>query len=387
MSGEPRTTVWIIDPISYSGMAYSDVGQMVALQQLDVRPLLVGSDSWMLEPAIVPRIAVFRGAHGSRSRVRKGIAYLASLVRLLLRIARHRPDIVHWQFTELPVADLLAMVAIRVLHIRQVYTAHELLPWTARAHHRGVFALLYRVVDAVIVHSEEQRAELVRRFHVPAARIHVAPLGDYALFATPELPQPDARARLALDHDAPVALFFGTIRPSKGLEVLLDAWALVAQALPHAVLLVAGKPFKGLDTDRLTGQIGRLGIGTSVRTRFEQVSPADTNTYYRAADVVILPYHEIGTSGVLRYAYDSVRPVIATAVGEHPAHVVEGQTGRLVPPGDSVALAAALVEALGERERLRSMGEAARAYAEANFTWLAAARQLLPIYRGVRRGT
>jgi glycosyltransferase involved in cell wall biosynthesis len=266
-----------------------------------------------------------------------------------------------------------------------VYTAHELLPWTARAHHRRVFALLYRVVDAVIVHSEEQRAELLRRFPVRAASIHVAPLGDYALFATPQLPQADARARLDLDHDVPVALFFGTIRPAKGLEVLLDAWALVAQRLPDAVLLVAGKPFKGLDTDKTTAQIRRLGVGTSVWTRFEQVSPDDTNMYYRAADVVVLPYHQIGTSGVLRYAYDSARPVIATAVGEHPAHVAAGQTGQLVPPGDPVALAAALVDALDDRDRLRSMGEAAQEYAAANFTWLAGARLMLPVYRSVRR--
>jgi glycosyltransferase involved in cell wall biosynthesis len=379
-SSEYSPTVWIVDPISYSGMAYSDVGQIVALQELGARPLLVGSDSWMLDPEIIPRIAVFRGTHGTTSRLRRGARYIASLARLLIRIRGSRPDVVHWQFTELPVADVLTMLAIRVLDIPQVYTAHELLPWTASRHHRWLFSRLYRLIDAIVVHNEDQRTEIVRRFSVDPGKVHVAPLGDYALFATPRLPQSEARALLGLSDDRPIALFFGTIRPSKGLEVLLEAWALVARKMPEAILLVIGKPYKGLDTRKTIALIQQLGIEKSVRTRFEQVDPVDTNTYYRAADVVVLPYHEIGTSGVLRYAYNSACPVIATSVGEHGARVIAGHTGHLVPPGNPTALADALTASLGDRPTLASMGEAARAYAADNLGWLDPARELLRIY-------
>ena len=384
---EGAPSVWIVDPISYSGMAYTDVGQVVALQELGARPTLVGSDTWMLEPGIVPRIAVFRGTSGSRSRFRKGAGYIVSLVRLLVRIARARPQVIHWQFTELPVADVLAMLAIRLLGIPQVYTAHELLPWSARPHHRWLFARLYGVVDAVIVHNEDQRAEIIRRFAVDSKKVHVAPLGDYALFANPQLPQSRARAQLEVSDDAPVALFFGTIRPSKGLEVLLEAWAIVATKMPEAVLLIVGKPYKGLDTAKAVALIEQLGIGGSVRTRFEQVNPDDTNTYYRAADVLVLPYHEIGSSGVLRYAYNSARPVVATSVGEHVGRVIPGQTGQLVPPGDPTALADALLIVLADRRELSSMGVAAEAYAIANFHWRDPAREMLRIYTDlVNRG-
>lgn len=377
--------VWIVDPISYSGMAYTDVGQIVALKELGARPLLVGSDSWMLEPEIVPRMVVFQGTHGNGSRLLRGARYVGSLVRLLFRIRRFRPDVVHWQFTELPVADALAMLAIRTLGIPQVYTAHELLPWTASPHHRRLFSRLYRLVDAVIVHNQNQRAEIIRRFPVDPSKVHVAPLGDYALFATPRLPQPEARARLGLSDDPPVALFFGTIRPSKGLEVLLEAWTRVVAKMPEAILLVTGRPYKGLDTTKTVALIQRLGIENSVRTRFEQVDPVDTNTYYRAADVVVLPYHEIGTSGVLRYAYNSARPVIATAVGEHGAHVIEAQTGYLVPPGNPTVLTDVLLDALGDRPTLRSKGEVARVYAAGTFRWLDSAKELLRIYEDLRR--
>ena len=384
-SNESGPTVWIVDPISYSGMAYSDVGQIVALQALGARPTLVGGDSWMLEPRIVPRIAVFRGTHGHGSRFRRGLGYIGSLARLLVRTGKARPDIVHWQFTELPVADALAMLAIRLLRIPQVYTAHELLPWAARPHHRWLFSRIYRLVDALVVHNDAQRAEVIRRFGVDSTKVHVAPLGDYALFATPELAQAEARSRLGLSADAPVALFFGTIRPSKGLEVLLEAWSVAVRGVPEARLLVVGKPYKGLDVGTTIDLIRRLGIQGSVLGRFEHVSPLDANTYYRAADVVVLPYHEIGSSGVLRYAYNSARPVIATSVGEHGRLVTPGETGHLVPPRNPRALADALVAMLGDRAASRSMGRAAQVYAAENLGWMPPAKVMLSIYEDLRR--
>lgn len=377
--------VWLVDPISYSGMAYSDVGQINALRELGARPVLVGSDTWMLDDRIVPRMAVFRGTAGGRSRMRRGLAYIVSLIRLLRRVRAARPDVVHWQFTELPVADVLAMVAVRRLGVPQAFTAHELVPWTASRHHQWLFSRLYALIDGIVVHSDAKRAELVDRFGVSPAKVHVAPLGDYVLFATPELPQAEARSRLGLTVEGQVVLFFGTIRPSKGLDVLLQAWAVAAPKIPDARLLIVGKPYKGLRIETIHEQIERLGIGARIEMRFEQVDPATANACYRAADVVVLPYREIGTSGVLRYAYNSARPVIATAVGEHATHVIPGRTGHLVPPGNHVALATALATALADPSALRAMGDSSRAYAAENFRWLDSAVELLRVYEGLVR--
>lgn len=385
-STDAAPTIWLVDPIAYSGMAYSDVGQIEALQRLGATPLLVGSDGWMLEPAIVPRLTVFKGTHGDRSQTAKGLAYAVSLARLVRLTWARRPDVIHWQYSQLPLAETVAMLAIRALGTRQVYTAHELVPWTTRRHHRWLFSRIYRMMDAVVVHNDQQRFDLLRGFDVEPSKVLVAPLGDYALFATPDLPQAAARDRLALDVSTPVALFFGAIRQSKGLEVLLRAWSEVARRSPTAVLVIVGKPVQGVDADALQSLIETLGIGDRVRAVFEHVNPEDTNTYYRAADVVVLPYLEIGTSGVLRYAFDSARAVIATSVGEHVTHVAHGQTGYLVPPADPGGLADRLTAALVDRERLRSMGITAHGYAMANLGWLGPARSMLERYRALERG-
>lgn len=377
----PLRPLWLIDPISYSGMAYSDAGQIIALAALGQDVVLLGSDSWMLGEIGVRRITIFRGTYGDRSRWRRGLAYVLSLARLIRRSAALRPLLVHWQYSELPIGDWLTMLVLRLRGVRQVYTAHELVPWSARRHHRWLFGRIYRTVDAIVVHNDDQYGQLTRSFQVASSKVRIAPLGDYSLFADLTLSQADARARLGLAADRPIALFFGAIRPAKGLEDLLRAWVTVVAAVPDAQLLVVGKPFKGMNPAAVVDLIEALGTGHSVTVRFQQVDPMATNLYYRATDVVVLPYRAIGTSGVLRYAYNSERPVVATLVGEHRTHVRVGETGHLVEPGNIEEIGAVLASSLSDRPLLHQMGRSARAYATDNFDWLDSARILRALYR------
>jgi glycosyltransferase involved in cell wall biosynthesis len=185
----------------------------------------------------------------------------------------------------------------------------------------------------------------------------------------PDLPQRDARDRLGLPSDVPIALFFGSLRPAKGLDVLLGAWPEVVRQIPQALLVVAGKPSRGPGAESLTSQVLSLGTWSGVRAELRQIDPAEANSFYRASDVVVLPYLEIGTSGVLRYAHSSARAVVASAVGEHNTWVIPGRTGCLVPPGDTRALASALVKVLVDRPGAAAMGERALELSNSQFAW------------------
>ena len=254
MGSGDSLTIFLVDPISYSGMAYTDAAQILALESLGATATLAGSDDWMLEPGLVRHRPIFRHTSGQRARIRKGLAYLLSLVRLIRAVRAARPDIVHWQYTELPIADLAAVTAMRILGFPQVYTAHELLPWTSRRYHRAVFRALYRSMAAIIVHDGARRDELIARFSVNRSLVHVIPLGDYSPFVAPDLPQALARQALGLPLDVPVALFFGAMRPAKGLDILLEAWPRVTRELPAAMLVVAGKPYKGLNIESIASR-------------------------------------------------------------------------------------------------------------------------------------
>ncbi|GIW19968.1 MAG: hypothetical protein KatS3mg065_0264 [Chloroflexota bacterium] len=378
---------WIIDPISYSGLAYYDVGLVAGLLANGVRAELLGSDRWLLSSRhdlAVPLRPVFR-CTSAGGRVRRGVNYLRSLLALLAMALRERPAIAHWQYLQLLPADLLTVLVLRALSIPTVYTAHETVPWRVRSPvARILLGILYRSVDRIIVHNESDRFELAGAFGIDPKKIVVIRHGDFSLIAAPDMDQQEARAKLGLPNHSALALFFGTLRSSKGVDVLVRAWPQVVESLPTAHLVVAGQPDRDLAPGVLLS-LQRLAQGPSTRgtvtVRLEQVPDADVNAYYRAADVVVLPYHGITTSGVLRYAYSSARPVVATSVGEHNTWVIPGVTGALVPPGNADALAVALVQLLANRAYCAALGARALEFGRTHFDWGPIAAKTAALYR------
>lgn len=378
-------TVWLVDPISYTGMAYYDAALADGLTRLGARVTVVGSDRWML-PGLNRTWhirSVFRGTSGAHVRATKGLQYLRALLRLVLQARRLRPDIIHWQYLELPLLDVATIWVLRRLGIRLVYTAHELMPWNARPYHRQVLAAIYRIVDLVVVHAAAEAQELDDVWHVPVSRIAVTGHGDYAMFATPGAPQAEARARLNLTPERPIALFFGSLRRSKGLMFLLMAWEAVIREVPEALLVVAGRPYKRSDEEAIRKAADAAGITANVDFRFGEIPPARANDYYRAADVVALPYQQITTSGVLRYAYSSGRTVVATALGEHVQWVVPGKTGWLATVDSAESMAQSLVEALRDRAQCAELGSNALKLASEYFRWSDIAGAMLQAYETI----
>ena len=184
-------------------------------------------------------------------------------------------------------------------------------------------------------------------------------------------PTPDrtvARKRLELPLDAPLVLFFGFVRRYKGLDVLLDAWPRVQQALPDAFLCVAGEAYD--DPSPYRTQIDALPMPDRVRWDDRYIPEHQVADYFAAADLVVQPYRHATQSGVVQIAAHANRPAIVTDVGGLPEMIDEGRTGFVVPPEDPEALAEAVIHACQpEQQRQltgpRASGESADALAQA----------------------
>lgn len=364
-------------------MAYYDAGLAVALQAAGIDISIISTDPWLLGevPLGIRRRGVFRHGASGPAIWSRGIGYLASVVRLLRLAIRERPDLVHWQYLEAPEIDHLVLRALRRLGSRIVITAHEVEPWAQFPHSRRLLSATYAIADAVLVHNRRHVEPLSRRYGIPVHRVHVVEHGDYEMVATPDLARSEARRRLGLSEDRPLALFFGSIRPSKGLGDLIRAWPAVLRVAPQAELAVVGKPYRGHATDQYIAMTRQLSLEQSVRFRFDQVTPDEANAWYRAAAVVVLPYREITTSGVLRYAYSSGRAVIATSVGEHPDLVRPGDTGFLVEPGEVDSLARIIGDVLSDPNKADEMGRRALAFSRSRLAWEPIGVELATIYR------
>ena len=305
------------------------------------------------------------GRPGSRARF---AARLAQHVPDMLRYRRaaRAADVVHLQWLTVQPVDV-HLLPRRPL----VLTAHDVLPREPRPGQRGAQRRLYQRVDAVLVHSEHGRGRLVEELGVPAERVHVVPHGAFEhLTRQPgEAPLP----RELEEVKGPVVLFFGLLRPYKGVEALLEAW----RGVEGAELWVAGMPRMPLEPLRRAAPPG-------VRFVPRFVTDPEIPALFRRADLVVLPYTEIDQSGVLFTALAFGRPLLLTDVGGFPEVAATG-AAELVPAGDPAALRDALRRLLGDPARREAMAEAARAAAAGPYSWEEAARRTLQVYRSVCR--
>jgi len=311
-----------------------------------------------------------RGAPGSRLR---STAKLAEHVPDMLgyrRVAARSAELVHFQWLAVQWLDSLLLPRGPV-----VLTAHDLLPREPRPGQAWAQRRCYDAVDALIVHSEHGRRRLLEALTVDPAKVHVIHHGafEYLTRQPREDPLPGELARV----EVPVVLCFGLLRPYKGLEVLLEAW----RGVEGAELWIVGRPRMAFERLRALAPPG-------VRFVPRFISEAELPAYFRRADLVVLPYTEterFDQSGVLATALAFGVGTVLSDVGGF-AEVAATGAARLVAPGDPQALAGALQELILDRHARERLAGGARAAAAGPYSWAAAGRRTLALYRTLMDG-
>ena len=222
--------------------------------------------------------------------------------------------------------------------IEVVFVCHNVEPHEGTPFDRLALTWAYGGADRFVVHAQAERSKMER--YAAGRPVAVVAHPVYDIFAEGASPEPAAaRAELGLGADEAVLLFFGLIRPYKGLEVLLRAMPEILSKRT-VKLVVAGECYG--DDKPLHALIEELGIGAALKLDLKYVPNEAVATYMVAADAVVVPYLHATQSGIVQVAYAFGKPVITTRVGGIPEVVWEGETGLLVPPSDPVALAAAV---------------------------------------------
>ncbi|MFI5197433.1 MAG: glycosyltransferase family 4 protein [Thermoanaerobaculia bacterium] len=221
-----------------------------------------------------------------------------------------------------------------------------------------------RRADRFVVQNERTAREIVSVR--PEASVEVIPHP-----AEPRAVIPDrapARARLGVPANAPLFLFSGLLRPYKGWDVLLEAFAEVRRAIPEAELVLAGEPWG--EARDLPARPAR-----GVRLELRYLAEDERAAWFAACDAVVCPYRHATGSGIAADALAFSRPVIGSSVDGLLGIVEDGRSGLLVPPGDAGALAAAMIRFV--REGLGPRLTAGAAHRRSVFTPEAHARRVL----------
>ena len=212
--------------------------------------------------------------------------------------------------------------------IPSCFVCHNVAGHGAAGWSRPFVKFALRAGSAFVVQSD-QEASLLRRW-MPDARIAIAPHPVYSQYPEPATSQP-RRAALEL-------LFFGFVRPYKGLEVLIHALAQLKDR--NVMLTVAGEFWER--PERFRKLIGSLGLEGKVQLIDRYIEEAETAALFARADVLVMPYLRATGSGVLGLAYRYGKPVIASNVAGLAEHVQDGVTGYLVEAGSAGPLAGAI---------------------------------------------
>ncbi|MBI4241965.1 MAG: glycosyltransferase [Candidatus Rokubacteria bacterium] len=300
--------------------------------------------------------------------------------KLAAGIRRFRPHLVnpHLFRSTLVAAPLAKWLGVP----RVVETYHGREAWR-RGPIKGSF-LVDRIVshwvDRVIAVSEAARDFLVRAKRIRPSKVVVVPNGrDLSLFK-PGMAADGVRQELGLEPHVPVVGVVGRLEPQKGHLFVLDAFPSVLAELPEARLLIVGD---GSLRRALEGRAARLGIsGRVLFTGFR----TDVPRLLDAMDLAVLPSLFEGMPLTAIEAAAMARPVVATRVDGTPEVVRDGITGRLVPPGDPVALGEAIRALLHDPSGARRMGEAGRARVLARFDLQAQVEATARVYREVVTG-
>jgi len=208
------------------------------------------------------------------------------------------------------------------------------------AFNRRTLRFQYQHADHIFVHTQEMKAELTKEYRVSESRVTVIPFGINNSVPNTSLSPDQAKVKLGLRKEEKAILFFGNIAPYKGLEYLISAYQEIAARRSDYKLIIAGRP-KGFEKywaelhERIQADVQR----GKILLRKEYIPDEETEVFFKAADVLALPYRYIYQSGVLFLGYSFGLPVLAADVGSLKDEIVEGETGFVFKPEDPADLA------------------------------------------------
>ena len=325
--------------------------------------------------------------------------YPWQIVQEARRLPEHRVVHLQHEFNQfggavsLPLT-LFMLVCLRLLRRRIVITLHEVLSlrqidteflrrssirypaWMTRLVVRVYYGALCGLADVLVV-QDEHFAEVLRREYKARAPIHIVRIGTDILEPPP---RSQARERWSLPADGRVALFFGTLDWRKGLDILVDAWAMLPQGL-CALVIAGGKPMRvqhTADFQRWFASLEAKVRGNSAIRMVGFVDDRDMPALFGAADLVVLPYIvPQRVSAVFNQAASYGVPLIASD------EFVDQAVPAMVFEKSAAALAEKVRWAL--EDGLTSLKESVLEFRHAN-SWSRSAAELARIYRGATPG-
>lgn len=254
---------------------------------------------------------------------------------------------------------------------------------------RITLRIQYRLADHIFVHAEKSKLELEDEFGVDGRRVTVIPFGINNAVRNTSLTSAEAKQRLGIPDDKKAILFFGRITPYKGLEYLISAYQQRQSQRDDCRLIIVGRPENDCQAywSALQERIREDESEGRVLLRAYHIPDDETELYFKAADVLVLPYRQIYQSGVLYLGYSFGLPILAANVGSLKDEIVEGKTGFAFESEDSDDLASTIEKYFASDlfTNLKDRRQEIREFARAKHSWDVVGQMTMDVYAGLLR--
>ncbi|MDY0124867.1 MAG: glycosyltransferase [Anaerolineaceae bacterium] len=256
----------------------------------------------------------------------------------LRQIQTFQPDLViyQWWTTFWTLATSWLIHKIKKSGINTKILIHNTVPHEATWLDTKLASWALRDANSFVT-MKENEAKRLRGLVNPQAEILTAPHPIYRQFPSSGLSKVEVRRKLGLPIEAPIALFFGFVRPYKGLRVLIDAMAILRNEGVNIHLVVAGEFWD--DQGIYENKIAELGIEEMVTIRADYIPDSEAGLYFEAADVFVAPYTGGTQSGSIKQAMGYGLPLVVTDLIADPMIRDNASGSIVVPAGDDKSLA------------------------------------------------
>ncbi len=329
-----------------SGLHYN-IGLLSGLLHVNVKVDVIGGDDLSGAKILNDKRIIyynFRGSQNHYSPLKEKVArILKYYYKLIIYTASTDSKIFHIQWLNkfILIDRTLLNIYYKLIGKKLVFTAHNIDARDRDGHsyliNRLSLKFMYLLTDHIIVHTNQMKTELINNFRIRGEKISVIYHGINMGVKNTDMTKIEARDKIGIDMQKKVLLFLGRIHPYKGLEYLIEAFSKLRKLDKNYRLLITGNVKKGGEKywENVQNLIKECELADYVIIRDEYIPDSEMESYFKAADVLILPYKAIFQSGLIFLSYKFGLPIIASNIGSFRDFIIENKTGLIFRPEDS----------------------------------------------------
>lgn len=327
-------------------------------------------------------IKIIKGFHDTYvgSLVNKAKNYLKGLKELKSYIDANDFDIIHLQWFSLPWIEWMYVAELAKMH-KVVITVHDVVPFDNRPLEIKALDKIYSYANHLLVHTESAKNKFLEMYNA-TTQISVVSQSFYLKSNYKRVDNKVAKNHFNIPDDCVVFLYYGTIRPSKGLDILIKAISEAHKKNNKIYLLAAGAFHKVKEEDYVNLVKQYLSQKFST-VNFGFVPQEEEQWYFSAADVLCLPYLEITQSAVAQLGLMYELPIIATDIGEMSDVCRNNINGLLIEEQNIDALANAIINISGDENFRNNASMESKKLGEREFSLITKSENVISVYKNL----